>query len=67
MRRGTVSTVKSWGSMPASSSFQVSGVATGAPSRARVEYATTAVAPRPFRSQSRKILPVRSRLRMLVV
>ena len=45
-RAGTVSTVKLRGSSAGVSSSQVSGTETGAPGRARVEYAATAVLPR---------------------
>src|SRR5690606_23076597 len=44
------------------SSSQRSGIETGAPARARTEKLATLVAPRPLRSQSMKIRPLRRRL-----
>ena len=48
-RRGTVFTLKDAGFMRPPSSSQCSGVETGAPLRARTEYAATVVAPSALR------------------
>src|SRR6185436_17584404 len=58
-RAGTFASVNWSPDFTRGSSSHETGVATGAPGRARVEYAATAVAPRVLRKKSRKIFPVR--------